>query len=263
MASLAANPAPDNLKGPLSISLVMHAALAVLFIGSAMFSHQGEGWGGPGGAITVGVVGSLPAVPMPRPAVETPSRVVDESKGLYKAEPQPKPVVPPDATPIPKFEKKKPPKYVTRPSKVLENPTPPPPNAVPYGGGGTPTVPYTSFAMGSGTSTQAGMGFAGPGAGNFGDRFSWYVEAVQRKVSGAWLQSTVDPSIQFAPRVVATFDILRNGTVANIQVTQSSGNPSVDSSAVRAIRDASPMQQLPAAYSGGKVSVEFWFDFKR
>lgn len=172
-------------------------------------------------------------------------------------------MVPPDATPIPKFEKKKPPKYVTRPSKVLENPTPPPRNAVPYGGGGTPTVPYTSFAMGSGTSTQAGMGFAGPGAGNFGDRFSWYVEAVQRKVSGAWLQSTVDPRISFAPRVVATFDILRNGTVTNIQVTQSSGNPSVDASAVRAIRDASPMQQLPAAYSGGKVSVEFWFDFKR
>ena len=167
MASLAANPAPDNLKTPLTISLAMHAALAVLFIGSAMFSQQGEGWGGPGGAITVGVVGSLPAVPMPRPAVETPSRVVDESKGLYKAEPQPKPVVPPDATPIPKFEKKKPPKYVTRPSKVLENPAPPPPNAVPYGGGGTPTVPYTSFALGAGTFDAGGDGIRGAGLGKF------------------------------------------------------------------------------------------------
>jgi periplasmic protein TonB len=263
MASIAANPTPDTLKGPLSISLVLHGALALLFIGSAVFSHQGDSWGGPGGAITVGVVGSLPAVPMPRPEVETPSRVVDESKGLYKAEPQPKPVVPPDATPIPKFEKNKSPKYVTRPSKTLENPKPPPPNAVPYGGGGTPTVPYSSFAMGPGSSTQAGMGFEGPGAGNFGERFSWYVEAVQRKVSSAWLQSTVDPSIQFAPRLVATFDIMRDGSVANIQVTKSSGNASVDSSAVRAIRDASPMQQLPPAYSGSKVSVEFWFDFKR
>ena len=263
MASYAAIREPESLKRPLWFSLAFHGALVLLFIGNAIYSRTGNDWGGPGGAITVGVVGSLPAVPMPRPAVETPSRVVDESKGLYKAEPQPKPVVPPDATPIPKFEKNKPPKYVTRPSKVLENPKPPPPNAVPYGGGGTPTVPYTSFAMGAGTSTQAGMGFAGPGAGNFGERFSWYVEAVQRMVSGAWLQSTVDPRISFAPRVVATFDILRNGTVANIQVTQSSGNPSVDASAVRAIRDASPMQQLPAAYSGGKVSVEFWFDFKR
>jgi protein TonB len=263
MAALAANPRSDNLTGPLSASLVLHAGLVVLFIGSAIYSHQGDSWGGPGGAVTVGVVGSLPAVPMPRPEVETPSRVVDESKGLYKAEPEPKPVPPPDATPIPKFEKNKPPKYVTRPSKALENPAPPPPNAVPYGGGGTPTVPYSSFAIGAGSSTQAGMGFEGPGAGNFGARFSWYVEAVQRKISSTWLQSTVDPSVQFAPRVVATFDILRDGTVTNIQVTKSSGNASVDSSAVRAIRDASPMQQLPPAYSGSKVSVEFWFDFKR
>ena len=263
MAALAANRSADNLTGPLSASLVLHAGLAVLFIGSAIYSHTGETWGGPGGAITVGVVGSLPAVPLPRPEVETPSRVVDESKGLYKAEPQPKAVPPPGATPIPKFEKNKPPKYVTRPSKVLENPAPPPPNAVPYGGGGTPTVPYSSFAMGAGTATQAGMGFEGPGAGNFGARFSWYVEAVQRKISSTWLQSTVDPRVQFAPRVVATFDILRDGSVTNIQVTKSSGDASVDSSAVRAIRDASPMQQLPPAYSGSKVSVEFWFDFKR
>jgi protein TonB len=263
MATVAANPPSDKLAGPLSASLVLHAGLVVLFIGSAIYSHQGDSWGGPGGAVTVGVVGSLPAVPMPRPDVETPSRVVDESKGLYKAEPQPKAVPPPDATPIPKFEKNKPPKYVTRPSKVLENPAPPPPNAVPYGGGGTPTVPYSSFAMGAGSTTQAGMGFEGAGAGNFGARFSWYVEAVQRKISSAWLQSTVDPSVQFAPRVVATFDILRDGSVTNIQVTKSSGNASVDSSAVRAIRDASPMQQLPPAYSGSRVSVEFWFDFKR
>src|SRR3984957_533364 len=263
MATLAANPPSDKLAGTLSASLVLHVGLVVLFIGSAIYSHQGDSWGGPGGAVTVGVVGSLPAVPMPRPEVETPSRVVDESKGLYKVEPQPKAVPPPDATPIPKFDKKKPPKYVTRPSKVLENPAPPPPNAVPYGGGGTPTGPYRSFAMGAGSSTQAGMGFEGPGAGNFGARFSWYVEAVQRKVSSTWLQSTVDPSVQFAPRVVATFDILRDGSVTNIQVTKSSGNASVDSSAVRAIRDASPMQQLPPAYSGSRVSVEFWFDFKR
>jgi protein TonB len=201
---------------------------------------------------------------MPRPEVETSSRVVDESKGLYKSEPPPKiPEKEPPATPIPKFDLIKPPKYVTRPSKILENKAPPPPNAVPYGGGGTPTVPYTSFAMGSGTATQAGMGFNGVGGGNFGSRFSWYVEAVQRRVSGNWLQSTVDPGIQYAPRVVATFDILRDGTVTNVQVTKSSGNGSVDMSAVRAIRESSPLDRLPPEYSGSKVSVEFWFDFKR
>jgi periplasmic protein TonB len=263
MASAIATRAPESLKGPVWFSLAFHGVLALLFVGSAIFSHTGEDWGGPGGAITVGVVGSLPAVPLPTPEVVTPSRVVDESKGLYKAEPEAKPVVPPDATPIPKFEKNKPPKYDTRPSKVLENPKPSPPNAVPYGGGGTPTVPTTSFAMGPGAAAQAGMGFEGPGAGNFGARFSWYVEAVQRKISASWLQSKVDPRVQFAPRMVATFDISRDGSVSNIQITKSSGDGSVDTSAVRAIRDASPMDRLPAEYQGSRVSVEFWFDFKR
>src|SRR5580700_9759398 len=244
------NPA-DNLKGPLWLSVLMHAALAGFLIYSGIHSHTGDLWGGAGGAITVGLVGNVPGIPMPRPEMETPNRVVDESKGLYKAEPAPevKEPPPPDTIALPKFKLEKPqPKYNSRKSKVLENPTPPPENAVPYGGGGTPTVPYTSFAMGAGNTTQAGMGFEGAGAGNFGARFSWYVEAVQRKISSGWLQSTVDPSVQFAPRVVATFDIMRDGSVANIQVTKSSGDASVDASAVRAIRDASPMDRLPAEY---------------
>jgi protein TonB len=261
MTATAAYRTQDDLKGPLKLSVLLHAAVWTLLVISTIYSHRGESWGGPGGAITVGLVGGVPGVPMPRPEVETTNRVVDESKGLYKAEPAPKPQPVPDATPIPKFEKNKPPKYVTRPSKVLENKAPPPENAVPYGGGGTPTVPYTSFSMGAGT--QGGLGFSGAGGGNFGSRFPWYVEGVQRRVSGNWLQSTVDPGISFAPRVVATFDILKNGTVTNAQVVRSSGNASVDRSALRAILESSPLQPLPPGYDGSHVSVEFWFDFKR
>ena len=261
MATAAASRALDDLKRPLTFSVLLHATIGTLLVISTIYSHRGESWGGPGGAITVGLVGGVPGVPMPRPEVETTNRVVDESKGLYKAEPAPKPQPVPDATPIPKFEKNKPPKYVTRPSKVLENKAPPPVNAVPYGGGGTPTVPYTSFSLGAGT--QGGLGFSGAGGGNFGARFPWYVEGVQRRISGNWLQSTVDPGISFAPRVVATFDILKNGAVTNAQVTRSSGNASVDRSALRAILESSPLEPLPPGYDGSKVSVEFWFDFKR
>jgi len=195
----------------------------------------------------------------------TQSRVVDETKGLYKSEPKPAPREE-NATPIPKFEKNKPqPKYNSRPSKLLENPAPPPPNAIPYGGGGAPAVPYSSatqFQMG-GSAAQGGMAFSGSGGGDFGARFSWYVEAVQRRVSTNWLQSTVDPGIQFAPRVVATFQIMRDGSIANIQILKSSGNASVDMSEVRAIRASSPLQPLPGNYSGSYVNVEFWFDFRR
>ena len=99
MASYAAIREPESLKRPLWFSLAFHGALVLLFIGNAIYSRTGNDWGGPGGAITVGVVGSLPAVPLPTPEISTPSRVVDESKGLYKAEPpEAPPIVPPDST---------------------------------------------------------------------------------------------------------------------------------------------------------------------
>ncbi len=262
MASATTIRETNGLKAPLGFSLIFHCVLGALFILSAIYSHTGENWGGPGGSVTVGLVGHVPAIPLPTPDVESPNRVVDNSKGLFKAEPKPAPKPPPDAVPIPKFDRDKPPKYITKPSKVLENPTPPPPNAVPYGGGGAPTVPTTSFAMGAGT-TQGGLSFSGTAGGDFGSRFSWYVEAVQRRISGNWLQSTVDPNISAAPRVIVTFDILRNGTITNIQTERSSNNYSVDASAIRAIQASSPVNPLPGEYSGNKVGVEFWFDFHR
>jgi protein TonB len=262
MTALAATRSNDLLKPFVQISLIVHVTFCVLAVLYGYFYGREADWGGPGGSITVGLVGNVPAIPLPRPDVVSPNRVVDESKGLYKSEPAPVPKPAPEAIPIPKFEKNKPPKYVTRPSKVLENPTPPPPNAVPYGGGGTPTVPTTSFALGAGT-TQAGLGFTGTAGGDFGSRFSWYVEAVQRRISGNWLASTVDPSVATAPRVIVTFTILRDGSVTNVQMTQRSNNSSVDSSATRAVQDSSPLARLPAEYSGSSVNVEFWFDFHR
>jgi len=255
-----------GLKGPLTLSLVLHSLLFGSLAVSTIMSHRGDLWGGPGGggAVSVKLVGGLTGVPLPRPESVTTNRVVDESKGLYKSEPKPKPKEPPsDAQQIPQFTKEKQPRYVTRPSKTLEDTTPPPQNAVPYGQGGSPAVPYTQFGMGAGGSTPAGMQFGGPGGGDFGGRFSWYVDAVRNRVSSNWLESTVDPSLRWAPRAVVSFDILRNGAVANVQILQSSGNASVDASAMRAIQGSSPMQPLPNEYSGNKVSVEFWFDFRR
>jgi protein TonB len=258
----------DSLTGPFMLAIALHFALLAGVAVSTIYSHSGDtdsGWGPAGGSMTVGLVGSVPAIPMPKPDVVTESRVVDESKGLYKAEPPPKPVVEEKATPIPKFEKNKPPKYISKPSKLLENKTPPPPNAVPYGGGGSPAVPYSSPAatMTLGASTQGGMSFDGAGGGNFGSRYGWYVEAVNRRVSSNWLQATIDPSVQFAPRVDVSFQILRDGSITNIQVVHSSGNQSVDTSAVRAIRASIPVERLPGDYSGSYVTVDFWFDYKR
>ena len=59
------------------------------------------------------------------------------------------------------------------------------------------------------------------------------------------------------------FDINHSGQPTNVQVEQSSGVPSLDQSAVRAIQRIDTFGPLPPAYSGSKVTVEFWFDYKR
>src|SRR5271156_6098818 len=130
MASAAAYPANDSYKKPVSFSLLLHGTLVAIAIFGTMHSQSGDSWGGPGGSVTVGLVGNVPAIPLPHPDISTTNRVVDNTKGLYKAEP-PKIEPPPrDALLIPKFKAvPPPPKIVTRPSKLLDNPTQPPPNA--------------------------------------------------------------------------------------------------------------------------------------
>jgi len=259
-----AHPDAYGLKKPLVWSVGFHAILFGSLAVSALYSHRGDLWGGAGGdnSVSVGLVAQLPGIMLPRPEAVTTSRVVDTSKGLYKSEPQPKPKeIEPDVKKIPEFAKEKTPHYVTRPSKILEDATPPPPNAVPYGQGGSPALPYSSFSMNG--ASQGGMGFSGPGGGEFLGKFPAYVDAVRNRISSNWLQSTVDPSVRWAPRALFSFQILRDGTVTNVQMMTSSGNRSVDGSALRAIQSSSPMSSLPSNYSGNSVTVEFWFEFRR
>jgi len=266
MAYLPNHPGAESLKRPFLLSVGFHAFLFGSLLLSTLFSHSGDVWGGAGGdnSVSVGLVAKLPGITLPRPEAVTTSRVVDESKGLYKAEPQPpkpKEITPPDEKQIPKFREEKKPHYITRPSRVLEDTTPTPTNAIPYGQGGAPALPYSSFAM-SGPA-QGGLSFGGPSGGDFAGKFPSYVDAARNRISSNWLQSTVDPSIRWAPRAIFTFQILRDGTVTNVQMTQSSGNRSVDNSALRALLSSSPMSALPSNYGGSSVSVEFYFDFRR
>lgn len=260
------HPGAVSLKKPFLWSLAFHGLLFGSLTVSTIFSHQGDMWSSAGGdgSVTVGLVAKVPGIMLPRPDAVTQSQVVDTSKGLYKAEPpkpQPK-VEEPDVKKIPEFAKEKTQKIISRPSKVFEDKTPPPPNAVPYGQGGAPALPYSSFAMNNGAST-GGMGFNGPGGGDFAGKFPTYVDAVRNRISSNWLQSTVDPTVRWAPRASFSFQILRNGTVTNVQMAQSSGNRTVDDSALRAILNSSPMSALPSSYSGNSVTVEFYFDFRR
>lgn len=197
------------------------------------------------------------SVPLPANPVQTTNVLAVESKGLAQSEPK---VVEkePDAIPIPdKNTKQKNKPVPSNQRKPLTKPVES--NQIPYGEGGPVGGPYAMFNAGG---AKGGFGFTG-GGGDFGSRFSWYVQAVQRKVSENWLKYEIDPSIRDARRAYVTFDIARDGHPGNVQIEQSSGVPSLDRSAVYAIQRIDTFGPLPPEYSGSKVSVEFWFDYKK
>jgi protein TonB len=252
----------DRLGGTLLLSIVLHGLLFILSVGyTALGPRLGGGWGrswGAGGATRVSAVSSLPGVPLPAPMLATRSTLATQNPGLYQTE-TPGKLEPPSATTeIPKFQQEVAPERAVRVAKRLQKEAvETPENAVPFGLGGKPSLAYTQFV------NSAGEGSLGFGDANFGERYSWYVAAVRNRVSSNWLLSTISPSILTAPRVYLNFDITRDGTVTNARITQSSGVSQVDRSALRAVLASNPLGPLPPDYSGDRVSVEFYFDFRR
>lgn len=248
----------DGWSTPLGLSVALHGMLfASVLIYGAILGRTGEGWGGDIGGGDAMSVQLASNIPLPHPSVETQNIVANESKGLTQSVPKAEEKPEPKAIPIPE-KLKKPPKTFT--SKITPpKPVEPPPNVIPYGQGGPVSGPYGSFST---PNAKGGFGFTG-GGGDFGTRFAWYVRQVQQKVSQNWLQYEVDPSVGNARRVYITFDIDRSGHPSNIQVEQSSGVPSLDISATRALQRIDTFGPLPNEYGGRYVSVEFWFDYRR
>jgi periplasmic protein TonB len=251
----------DRLRGPLLVSAGLHGLLGALALGyTALSLGRGVGWGNPwaGNSAHVNVVNSLRGVPLPAPLLATPNTVATENPGLYQKEPEPKPEPPKDAEEIPTFQdsvKPNPPVNVNK--RIQKETMLPPPNAIPTGEGGRPSMTYGQFVNDQGSG---GLSF---GDSMFGERFGWYVDAARNRISSNWLTSTISPNILSVRRAYVSFDILRDGTITNVQLTQSSGSPEVDRSAMRAIDASSPLGPLPQEFSGSKVSVKFYFDFSR
>jgi periplasmic protein TonB len=251
----------DGWSTPLGLSVALHGMLfaSVLIYGVVVSRGSGNNWGGDiggGEAMSANLVSNIP---LPRPQVQTENIVANESKGLTVSQPKAEEQPTPDAIPIPDKTTKTKPKSVTTkitPPKPVE---PPPTNVVPFGQGGPVSGPYGSFSV---PNAKGGFGITGSG-GDFGSKYAWYVRGVQQKVSQNWMKYEIDPNISNARRVYITFDIDKSGRPTNIQVEQSSGIPSLDISATRALQRIDTFGALPNDYSGNRVSVEFWFDYHR
>jgi len=243
--------------GPFGLSVALHVALFGGMLLYGALHGRGESWGGTGGgggdAMSARLVSTIPL-----PAKQGENVLATESKGLTQSKPK-EVIEEPEAIPIPdkatKKKQKETPAAKEKPREVAEAVD----NEIPFGEGGPVSGPYGVFNT---AGAKGGFGFTG-GGGDFGSRYSWYVDTVRRKVSENWLKYEIDPGISSAQRVYIYFEIARNGQPKSIRVEQSSGIPSLDQSAMRALQRIDTFGPLPNDYNGSNVAVEFWFDYKR
>jgi periplasmic protein TonB len=250
----------DNWGRALGWSAGFHVGVtALIMLYSVVFSGaSGANWGAGGGGSAIGVT-LVSSVPLPANPTQSQNVLANESKGLTQSQPKIEEKAP-DAIEIQgKNSKIKPTKPPTPTKAKPEAPPQEETNQVAYGEGGPVSGPYGTFAAGG---AKGGFGVNG-GGGDFGSLYAYYVQVIDQKVSENWLKYEVDPGISTAQRVYVTFDIGRDGHPSNVQVEQSSGVPSLDQSAVRAVQRIDTFGPLPQGYSGNKVSVEFWFDYTK
>ena len=251
----------DHWGRALAWSAALHVGITgLLLVYTALLSRSsGDMWGAGGGGEAIGatLVSTVPLAVAPAP---TQNVLANQSKGLTESQPKIEQKEP-DAIEIQgKNAKIKPKKKQETASTKQAQPAPEPEdNRVAFGEGGPVSGPYGTF---SANGAKGGFGISG-GGGDFGTKYAWYVRVIQQKVSENWMKYEVDSRINTAQRVYITFDIARDGHPGNVQVEQSSGVPSLDISAVRALQRIDTFGPLPPDYSGNKISVEYWFDYKK
>ncbi len=123
-------------------------------------------------------------------------------------------------------------------SKATPAPTPPP---APAGGGGGLSV-----------GESAGGGTAGIPA-DF--HFTYYIERMLALIESRWYK----PAVASGARARVGFVILKDGRLEGIRLEESSGIPSFDRAAMRAIYAANPLPPLPPAYGKPSLTVHLSF----
>lgn len=93
-----------------------------------------------------------------------------------------------------------------------------------------------------------------------GMRFGYYIDLMRQRIGNKWNTAGLPVDRRVA---VVTFTILRDGTVRDPRVAQSSGNYALDTSAVRAVLEASPLPPLPPNFEKDSASVELSFQVMR
>ena len=93
----------------------------------------------------------------------------------------------------------------------------------------------------------------------FGTRFATYVQQITQKVAAQWYTGMLDPQAA-GHRVYITFQVERDGSLTHIVLAQPSRDPTLDSTALNAVRHIDTFGPVPDAYSGSHINVTYYFD---
>jgi protein TonB len=220
----------------IAVSVVLHGTLTALAVYAAMHATP------PSPATML----NIKLAPVQSRAIEAAPRVVKTPpKPVERRIEEPKPEPPKTAV-------EKPPEKNTVPlspfgrsaKKGSENPAPPP---------RTDTAPPTAATSTAPVVPIGGSGVTGLEGGDF--PYTLYLEAMQRKIGGNWFR----PQLAGGAAVIVYLRIQRDGTITDVKVETSSGNPTFDRAARSAVLSSSPLNPLPFAYNGTFLGVHLTF----
>ena len=247
---------PESLRNPFIGSLLFHVGVIVVFIfAAAIFPHDVMQLGSPtpsGG----GTVAITPTATIPLPARQGRKNPVANDTD-YNVPAAPKEDIvkqrvkapEPDAIPI----------------KSKTEPKPVPKETSKYRPEGYLKPNQTTSSAGPALSTDmiAKQGAGTIGVDRFsvlGSRFGAYAALLMERVSQKWNTNGLEG---VRPTAIISVDLLRNGSIRNPHLVQTSGNYQLDTSSLRAVTEAAPFPPLPQEYEKDVLTVEFKFQIQR
>ncbi len=93
--------------------------------------------------------------------------------------------------------------------------------------------------------------------GDFGSRFGWYVDGINRKMTMNWNKLEVDPRTPRGAVAQVYFKVSRQGVPSNFRINNSSGSPTLDLSCERASQRVDTFGTLPADANDQWLDVTF------
>lgn len=256
---------PTTLGRPkISGSFLLHVGfIAAIVAGhfiSRIFPHNQWGNQQAPGAIQATLVSS--ALPLPQDTPPTPNVLATESPSPAPAPPLPsiQPVPQPDDIPIPERKiihpKEQPKKQQPTPqTHKFAQPTNQQYRAQ-YGEAPATAMPRSMAPSNNSQQAPVAVG------GSEGFNYPWYVSLIQSKVAQSWYIQEVDPRTPVGSVAKVTFTIARDGSASGFRISQSSGYPTLDSSAIRAVERVENFSPLPSGYAKSSLFVEYTFTYR-